>query len=144
MLTSSLPTGGLHIFSGFSPLVLFISLLHATGGILVALSVLYTSSVTKAMPCSLFVLFAWPSHCVHGCACDVFFHASAYFSSLFTLQQTVAVCGALVLTTVAESFAFGGPLSGNTVIGCLVVVLTITQYKENCRQEEAAKRKPLI
>ena len=34
------------LFSGFTPLVWFVSSLHAAGGILVALSVLFTSSVS--------------------------------------------------------------------------------------------------
>ena len=40
------------ILAGFTPLVWFVSCLHAAGGILVALSVLYSSSVTKTVAVS--------------------------------------------------------------------------------------------
>jgi UDP-sugar transporter A1/2/3 len=53
-----LETGGA-IFRGWTPLVWCITCLHASGGILVALSVLYTSSVTKTVAvCGSLVLTA--------------------------------------------------------------------------------------
>lgn len=56
-------TGGLGILSGWTPLVWGIACLHASGGILVALSVFYTSSVTKTVAvCASLVLTTFLGH----------------------------------------------------------------------------------
>ena len=53
-----LETGG-DVLRGWTPLVWAIALLHASGGVLVALSVLYSSSVTKTVAvCASLVLTA--------------------------------------------------------------------------------------
>ena len=52
-----LDVGGLNILEGWTPLVWGIACLHASGGVLVALSVLYSSSVTKTVAvCASLVL----------------------------------------------------------------------------------------
>eukprot|EP00658_Telonema_sp_P-2_P014286 TRINITY_DN15425_c0_g1_i6.p1 TRINITY_DN15425_c0_g1~~TRINITY_DN15425_c0_g1_i6.p1 ORF type:complete len:332 (+),score=84.85 TRINITY_DN15425_c0_g1_i6:95-997(+) len=84
------------LFSGFSPLIWFICFLHAAGGILVALSVLYSDSIAK----------------------------------------TVAVCGGLVLTTVLGYYMFDAPMDLNILAGCLVTVLSILGYKDDCQVDQ--------
>jgi hypothetical protein len=80
--------------------VWFISCLHAAGGILVALSVLYSDSVTK----------------------------------------TVAVSGALVLTTVLGHSFFGAPLDSNIILGCVVTILSIFTYRDDAALEDLIKQ----
>jgi hypothetical protein len=73
--------------------------LHASGGILVALAVLYSNSITK----------------------------------------TVAVCGALVLTTILGNVFFDAPLNGPILLGCLIVILSIFGYRDDCNIEDQLK-----
>ena len=80
-----------NIFQGWTFLVVVIAALHALGGILVALSVLYSSSVTK----------------------------------------TVAVCAALVLTTVMGHILFYEPLNGPILLGCAMVIVSVWAYKDD-------------
>ena len=52
-----LDVGGANILEGWTPLVWGIACLHASGGVLVALSVLHSSSVTKTVAvCASLVL----------------------------------------------------------------------------------------
>jgi drug/metabolite transporter (DMT)-like permease len=80
-----------NLFQGWTFLVVVIAALHALGGILVALSVLYSSSVTK----------------------------------------TVAVCAALVLTTVMGHILFFEPLNGPILLGCAMVIVSVWAYKDD-------------
>jgi len=79
------------IFEGWTMLVVLISILHASGGILVALAVLYSSSVTK----------------------------------------TVAVCLALVCTTIFGHILFYEPLNGPILLGCAMVIISVWTYKDD-------------
>ena len=91
------------ILAGFTPLVWFVSCLHAAGGILVALSVLYSSSVTK----------------------------------------TVAVSGALVLTTILGHTLFDAPLNSNILMGCIVTILSIFTYRDDGAVEKLLESLPM-
>lgn len=84
-----------NLFQGWTFLVIVIAALHALGGILVALSVLYSSSVTK----------------------------------------TVAVCAALVLTTVFGHILFFEPLNGPILLGCAMVIISVWAYKDDAYVE---------
>ncbi|CAL6447165.1 unnamed protein product [Bathycoccus prasinos] len=84
-----------NLFQGWTFLVIVIAALHALGGILVALSVLYSSSVTK----------------------------------------TVAVCAALVLTTVFGHVLFFEPLNGPILLGCAMVIISVWAYKDDAYVE---------
>eukprot|EP00656_Telonema_subtile_P026399 TRINITY_DN28371_c0_g1_i2.p1 TRINITY_DN28371_c0_g1~~TRINITY_DN28371_c0_g1_i2.p1 ORF type:complete len:346 (-),score=65.91 TRINITY_DN28371_c0_g1_i2:191-1228(-) len=90
----------MNLFAGFAPIVWFICFLHAAGGILVALSVLYSDSIAK----------------------------------------TVAVCGGLVLTTVIGHQLFDAPLDLNIMSGCMLTVLAIVGYKDDCEVDKAIER----
>jgi len=87
---------GWQILSGWTALVWLIAFLHAAGGILVALSVLYSNSITK----------------------------------------TVAVCGSLVFTTILGNVFFDAPFNGPILLGCIIVIMSIFGYRDDCHVEE--------
>ena len=66
---------------------------------------------------------------------------SVLYSSSVT--KTVAVSGALVLTTILGHTLFDAPLNSNILMGCIVTILSIFTYRDDGAVEKLLESLPM-
>jgi hypothetical protein len=59
-----------------------------------------------------------------------------YYYHCSSVTKTVAVSGALVLTTILGHTFFNAPLDSNIILGCLVTIVSIFTYRYRHHRKE--------